>query len=237
MEFKEFQKALLACNIQLDEIRYKKLDLYFQMLIEKNKVMNLTAIIERKDVFIKHFLDSLMINCFYDMSKAKNLIDIGTGAGFPGIPVKIFFPEIRMVLLDSLQKRLNFLSDVVDQLELKDVTLLHGRAEDFAHDGKYRQKFDLVTSRAVANLSTLSELCLPYNKIGGSFISYKGPDSNEEIEKAKKSVFEMGGKVENVYSYQLPYSDIDRSMIVIHKKRNTPGIYPRKAGIPGKNPL
>ena len=106
MEFKEFQKALLACNIQLDEIRYKKLDLYFQMLIERNKVMNLTAIIERKDVFIKHFLDSLMINCFYDMSKAKNLIDIGTGAGFPGIPVKIFFPEIRMVLLDSLQKRL-----------------------------------------------------------------------------------------------------------------------------------
>ena len=208
---------------------------YYDLIIEWNEKINLTAITEYKDVMIKHFLDSVSIIKAVDMSSVNSLIDIGTGAGFPGIPIKIMFPDIKITLLDSLKKRLNVLDLIIDELNLKDIYTIHGRAEDIARDPKYREKYDLCVSRAVANLSTLSELCIPFVKPNGKFVSYKSEKADEELEKAKNAIRLLGGKVTSTVSFEL--EDNIRTLIVIDKTESTNKKYPRKAGTPGKEPL
>ena len=205
--------------------------------MEWNKVMNLTGITEYQEVVEKHFLDSLSIVKVMDMDQAERVIDIGTGAGFPGIPLKIAFPKLDIVLLDSLNKRIRFLDHVIEELGLEGIRTIHGRAEDYARDGKYRERFDLCVSRAVANLSSLSEYCLPYVKVGGRFVSYKSGDIEEEVNDASKAIALLGGKKERIEKFQLPDTDIQRSFVVIGKTKNTQKRYPRKAGMPTKEPL
>lgn len=208
---------------------------YYEMLIQKNKVMNLTAITEFDDVVLKHFLDSLMI-CKMQDPKGR-LIDVGTGAGFPGIPLKIMYPDINVVLLDSLNKRIQFLNEVIQELGLKNIEAIHGRAEDYAKQKIYREQFDLCVSRAVANLSSLAEYCIPFVKIGGCFIPYKSGKIQEELESGKKAINLFGGKLEQIKEFELPGTDIFRCLLQIRKVNATPHKYPRKAGIPIKDPI
>ena len=230
-------KGLSELGLTITEEQIEKFDKYYEMLIETNKVMNLTSITEYDEVIIKHFIDSLLVVNIFDINQSKKMIDVGTGAGFPGIPIKIMFPEIRVVLLDSLNKRLKFLNNVIDELGLKNITTVHGRAEDIAHMDEYREKFSLCVSRAVANLSTLSEYCIPFINESGIFISYKSEFSEEETDNAKKAIKVFGGKIEDTYIEELPHSDINRSFVVIKKERSTSNKYPRKAGVPSKKPI
>ena len=199
--------------------------------------MNLTGITEFQEVLVKHFLDSLACVKAVDIKKVKRMMDVGTGAGFPGVPLKIAFPHLEACLLDSLKKRVNFLEETFDLLKLTDITAVHGRAEEYAKNKAYRESFDLCVSRAVSNLATLSEYCLPYVKVGGSFISYKSGTVQEEAEQAEKAVKILGGKIRDVVYFSLPDSEIQRSLVVIEKVKSTPGKYPRKAGTPLKEPL
>lgn len=224
-------------GLSLTERQQEQFDTYYRILVEWNKVMNLTGITEYDEVNEKHFLDSLMIVKSFDMSKVSSIIDIGTGAGFPGIPLKIVFPEIQVVLLDSLNKRIRFLDEVIKQLGLEKIETIHGRAEDFAKKTQYREKFDFCVSRAVANLATLSEYCLPYVKIGGYFVPYKSEDIDKEVEQAENSVQILGGTVEEVKKFKLPGTEIGRALIKIKKIKTTAKKYPRKAGLPAKEPL
>lgn len=236
-ELTSFIDDLKELNIALNEIQLCQFMRYYELLIEWNQVMNLTAITDFDEVLKKHFIDSLSLVKACDDFFLKSLIDVGTGAGFPGIPLKIAFPELKVILLDSLNKRVNFLKEVTHELELENIEVIHGRAEDFSKKDMLREKFDLCVSRAVANLSTLSEYCLPYVKIGGSFISYKSEKITEEINEAKTAISILGGKIENQVEFIIPGSDIYRNLVVISKIEKTPGKYPRKAGIPAKNPL
>lgn len=226
-----------ALGISLSEKQLDQFLTYYHMLIEKNKVMNLTAITEFEEVLQKHFLDSLSVVKAYELSGRESMIDIGTGAGFPGIPLKIAFPEMKIILLDSLNKRLVFLNEVIEELGLENIETIHGRAEDFGKDQKYREQFDLCLSRAVANLSTLSELCLPFVKRGGYFISYKSGQVDEEVQDAKRAIQLLGGKNTRLEKFALPNSDISRSFVVISKTISTPDNFPRKPGIPAKKPI
>ena len=232
-----FEEELEYFEITLSDRQKEQFDRYYELMIEKNRVMNLTGITDYDEVCLKHFTDSLTIVRIKNMDQVNSLIDIGTGAGFPGIPIKIVFPHIEVVLLDSLNKRLKFLDEVIEQLSLEKTTTLHGRAEDYAKKKEYREQFDLSVSRAVANLSTLSEYCLPFVKQGGSFISYKSADSDDEIQQAEKAVKILGGDICKVDKFRLPESEIGRSLVEIKKIKSTPGKYPRKAGVPGKEPL
>ena len=199
--------------------------------------MNLTAITDYDEVIKKHFVDSLSLIKAIDLSNEISVIDIGTGAGFPGIPLKIAFPNLKITLLDSLNKRIKFLNEVIDKLELNDITAIHGRAEDFAKEKNYRQSYDLCVSRAVANLSTLSEYCLPYVKTGGKFISYKSEKITDEMNAAKNAIKILGGNILGQVEFILPNSDIYRNLFMIDKIKDTPMKYPRKAGLPSKEPL
>lgn len=210
---------------------------YYELLVETNKVMNLTAITEFPDVLVKHFVDSGALMKVTDIHSCKKLIDIGTGAGFPGIPLKILYPHLQVTLLDSLNKRINFLRQVVDELGLEQVELLHGRAEDYAKQKNYREKYDLCVSRAVANLSTLSEYCIPYVKKDGYFVPYKSGKIAEELEQSAYAVKELGCVVEREEELTLPDTNIERMFVFIKKTKPTSGKYPRKAGLPGKEPL
>ncbi len=233
----QFEKDLKEFNIVLSEHQTEQFFSYYEMLIEKNKVMNLTAITDFDEVIKKHFVDSLSLVKAYDLTSPVSLVDIGTGAGFPGIPLKIVFPDLEITLLDSLNKRVDFLQSVIASLDLKGIDAFHGRAEDFARQEKFRERFDLCVSRAVANLSVLCEYCLPYVKIGGKFISYKSEKIMEELKAAEHAVNVLGGKVKEQISFTLPDSDINRNLIVIEKNRKTPKQYPRKAGTASKDPL
>ena len=224
-------------GITLDEIQKKQFTDFYEYLVEKNKVMNLTGITEFQEVLIKHFLDSLACVKAVDMSRIKRIMDIGTGAGFPGVPLKIAFPHLEACLLDSLKKRVNFLEETFQMLKLENITAIHGRAEEYAKNKQYRETYDLCVSRAVSNLATLSEYCLPYVKTGGYFISYKSGTVQEEVEQAQIAVKILGGKIQDVVYFQLPDSEIQRSLVVIEKIKATPGRYPRKAGTPLKEPL
>ena len=224
-------------GITLDENQKKQFTDFYEYLVEKNKVMNLTGITEFHEVLIKHFLDSLACVKAVDMSRIKRIMDIGTGAGFPGVPLKIAFPHLEACLLDSLKKRVNFLEETFQMLKLENITAIHGRAEEYAKNKQYRETYDLCVSRAVSNLATLSEYCLPYVKTGGYFISYKSGTVQEEVEQAQKAVKILGGKIQDVVYFQLPDSEIQRSLVVIEKIKATPGRYPRKAGTPLKEPL
>ena len=222
-------------EIELSDLQLEQFDTYYEMLVEKNKVMNLTAITEFDEVVEKHFLDSLSLCRVYDLKIDAKILDLGTGAGFPGIPLKIAFPNLELVLADSLNKRIKFLNQVIDELELKDITAVHARAEELGRNKDYREQFDVCVSRAVANLSSLSEYCIPFVKVGGKFISYKSGSIEEEVAEAKKAVFVLGGKVTDVYKFDL--YEQKRSFVVIDKEKHTSKAYPRKAGTPTKEPL
>jgi 16S rRNA (guanine527-N7)-methyltransferase len=235
-------KELLECGIKKLNIDYTDKQLnqfmkYYELLIKKNKVMNLTAITDLDEVMVKHFLDSVLISDIVDLLKYNSLIDVGTGAGFPGIPLKILFPHLNVTLVDSLNKRLKFLNEVIDELQLENITTVHGRAEDLGQNTSFRQKYDLCVSRAVANLSTLSEYCIPLIREDGIFVSYKSSDSDEEVLSSISAIKILGGKIINQKKINLPMSDMERNIIVIKKERKTPNKYPRKAGTPSKEPL
>ena len=233
--FDKFLNELKNINVELSEKQLEQFRIYYEMLVEKNKVMNLTGITEWEEVLEKHFLDSISLIRVYNPRQNISVIDMGTGAGFPGVPLKIAFPELRVTLADSLNKRVLFLQEVIDTLELKDIEAIHGRAEDLARDKRYREQYDLSVSRAVANLSTLTEYCLPFVKIGGQFVSYKSGEVDAEVAESKSAVFLLGGKVKEVVKFELGESG--RSFIVIDKVNGTPKTYPRKAGTPSKKPL
>lgn len=221
-------------NINLTEEQLTKFLVYKEELKEWNEKINLTAIKDDKEIIIKHFIDSLTIVKY--INNNDKIIDVGTGAGFPGIPIKIVKQNTNVTLLDSLNKRILFLKDIIEKTELNNINCIHGRAEDVSCETSHRENYDVVTARAVANLSTLSELCIPFLKIGGSFVCMKG-NNIEEIEDAKKAINILGGEIESIEKIILPETDIERNIIIIRKIKSTPNEYPRKAGMPAKSPI
>lgn len=236
MDLTYFKELLRHIDLDLTEKQFDQFIKYYEMLVEKNKVMNLTAITEWDEVVLKHFVDSLTIAKYVEL-KDQRVVDLGTGAGFPGIPLKIAFPDLEFVLIDSLNKRVKFLQEVIDELGLEKITAVHGRAEDVGRNVGYRESFDLSVSRAVANLSTLSEYCLPLVKVGGKFISYKAGSLEEELDRSKFAINRLGGKIEKVEPFALPETDIQRNFVIVNKVGKTPKTYPRTAGKPSKEPL
>ncbi len=235
----QLQKQAQEIGIILTEKQIAQFQTYYDRLIETNKVMNLTAITELEEVISKHFIDSLLlIQAYPDIAGQKlKVLDLGTGAGFPGIPLKIAFPSLQITLMDSLNKRVKFLKSVIDELKLCDIEAVHGRAEEAARNTTYREQFDLCVSRAVANLATLSEYTLPFVKIGGMCIPYKAAGVEEEVDTAKKAIQILGGKLTTVKKVTLPETEIERSFILIDKVKKTPKTYPRKPGTASKEPI
>lgn len=236
-DISKFQSDLQEMDITLTEKQISQFLVYYEMLTEWNQSVNLTAITEYQDVMKKHFIDSLSLVKVYDVKSRSSVIDVGTGAGFPGLALKIAFPEMELTLLDSLNKRIHFLNAVIERLKLFGIKTLHGRAEDYARQDTYREQFDLCVSRAVANLSTLSEYCLPFVKKDGLFISYKSEKIGEEWKAAEKAISLLGGRVKEQLEFMLPGSDIFRNLFVIEKISDTSKRFPRKAGMPSKEPL
>lgn len=232
---KEIEKKSSKIDINLDNEICNKLYNYMNLLLEWNEKINLTAITDEKEIILKHFIDSFTINKF--INSGDIMLDIGTGAGFPGLPIKIIRPEVDVFLMDSLNKRINFLNEVIESLQLKNIEAFHSRAEEMAKNNKFREKFDVVTSRAVAKLNILLEYMLPYTKIDGKCLCMKGPNIEEEIKEAEKALKILGGEIEKIEKIILPDSNIERKIIIIRKKSATPLKYPRKAGMPTKEPL
>lgn len=233
-----FKRNLDSIGMTLSDIQIEQLDKYYELLVEWNSFMNLTGITDYEEVMLKHYLDSLVLKLpINGENKHIKLIDVGTGAGFPGLPLKIAYPEAEVVLFDSLNKRIKFLDEVINTLGLKNVTTIHGRAEDGGRNPKLREQFDVSVSRAVADLAVLSEYNLPFVKVGGYFVAYKSKDVDAEVEKSKKAISILGGEVEKVDKFTLPETDIERALVYIKKVKNTGKKYPRKAGVPGKEPL
>ncbi|MDR0979191.1 MAG: 16S rRNA (guanine(527)-N(7))-methyltransferase RsmG [Lachnospiraceae bacterium] len=239
MEYNEFvkqmEKHLEQLNMVLDEEKIKKFYTYMNILISENEKVNLTAITEPREIVLKHFIDSITICSL--IKEEDRIIDVGTGAGFPGIPLKIVDNTINVTLLDSLNKRINFLNLVINKLELKNIGTIHSRAEDAGNNKEYREKYDVAVSRAVAPLPVLLEYMVPLVKQKGKIICMKGPNSKQEIEDAKEAIKVLGAEIEDIKEIKLPFSDIERTIIIINKSKNTPKEYPRKAGIPTKNPI
>lgn len=233
----KFEHQLEQLGITVSDRQREQFQKYYEMLVKWNEVMNLTAITEYDEVNEKHFVDSLAIVKGLDMNEVDYMIDIGTGAGFPGIPLKIIYPHLKVTLLDSLNKRVKFLDEVLRTLELENVKTLHGRAEDYSREEEYREKYDLCVSRAVSNLSVLSEYCIPYVKIGKMFVSYKSVNVDEEVEQSLNAIRILGGKLIKIDKIKLPDSDISRAFVYIEKVKSTSKKYPRKAGVPAKEPL
>lgn len=235
--FDELKDGFSKFGLKSTDLQLSQFMQYYELLMEWNAFMNLTAITEWNEVCTKHFIDSVSLCKAIDCTKDLSVIDIGTGAGFPGIPLKIMFPDLKITLLDSLGKRVKFLDEVIHQLGLEQIDAIHGRAEDFAKPELLRETFDVCVSRAVANLSTLSEYCIPYVKVGGFFVSYKSEKIAEEIDVAKNALSLLGAAITQQVGFVLPNSDIYRNLLVIKKEKATPKKYPRKAGLPSKEPL
>ena len=236
-KIKNYLEQITNGAASLDSNQLQQFEEYYEMLVEKNKVMNLTAITEYEEVVDKHFIDSILLGSVKELSGKKRVIDVGTGAGFPGIPLKIVYPELEITLLDSLNKRVKFLNEVIEELGLTGIQAVHSRAEDLAQDAAYRQQYDICVSRAVANLATLSEYCIPFVKQGGYFISYKSTQIEEELKQAKKAVQVLGGILEQVETVQIPGTTIERQFVMIRKTGTTPKKFPRKAGTASKTPI
>ena len=236
---KELARKASLIKIDLSEKQLDQFEHFYEMLIETNKVMNLTAITEWHEVVEKHFIDSILLDAVWtpDDSASLRMIDVGTGAGFPGIPLKIIHPDWQIILLDSLQKRLSFLDRVIEECGLENIQTVHGRAEDLGRNPEHRDQYDLAVSRAVARLEVLTELCSPFVKKGGLFVSYKSGKIEEECENAKKAIFVLSCQMEKVKTITLPESDVERSFVFLRKKDVTPKKYPRKAGTPAKTPI
>lgn len=235
--FDKFKKILQEWNITLSDEQEWQFSTFYEMLVEKNKVMNLTAITEFDEVIEKHFLDSVSLGAVLGLKKELKVLDMGTGAGFPGIPLKIIYPDLQITLADSLNKRVTFLNEVIEALKLNGIEAIHARAEELARNAAYREQYDLCVSRAVANLSTLSEYCLPFVALNGMFVPYKSGEIEEEVEAAKKAIFLLGGELKQVHQFSFGENDLHRSFVLIEKKKKTPKTYPRKAGTPAKQPL
>lgn len=233
----QFHQLLLEHQIDLSEQQMNQFEMYYQELVTWNEKMNLTGITDRDQVYIKHFYDSITLSFHIQMGEITTLADIGSGAGFPGIPLKICFPHLKLTIIDSLNKRIHFLQHVVDQLGLQDVTLIHGRAEDLARKVELRDSFDLATARAVARLAVLNEFCLPFVKQGGMFAAMKGSNPEEEVKEAKRSLSELKGQLRATPHFSLPLENSERHIVIIKKTAATPNKYPRKAGTPLKAPI
>lgn len=233
--FNKINQLAEKIEINLDENKQEKFYNYMNLLLEWNEKINLTAITEPDDIILKHFIDSMTIIKYIE--KNKKVIDVGTGAGFPGIPCKIIREDMNIVLLDSLNKRINVLKEIIEKINLKEIEAVHARVEEFGKNKENREKYDIAVSRAVANLSVLAEYMIPLIKVGGKCICMKGPDAEEEIKKAKKAIEILGGKIEKIDEFELPESDIKRTIIIISKIKNTPLKFPRKSGTAAKEPL
>lgn len=232
-----FVPRLAEKGIELSQQQLEQFDLYYRLLVEWNEKINLTAITEENEVYTKHFYDSISASFYYPLKEIQTVADIGGGAGFPSVPLKICFPHLRMTIIDSLQKRINFLELVAKELGLTGLTPVHSRAEDAGQNPKYREQFDVVTARAVARLNILSEFCMPLVKIGGNFVAMKGSEVSLELNEAKKAIKTLGGKTKKVETFSLPDEAGERNIIIIDKLEATPKAYPRKAGTPIKKPL
>lgn len=222
-------------NDELTENQVENFFKYMNLLLEWNEKINLTAITDVDDIILKHFIDSMTVLKYIE--KDKSIIDVGTGAGFPGIPIAIMREDVKITLLDSLNKRINFLNEVCSELKINNIETIHGRAEEAGQNKQYREKYDIAVSRAVANMTTLSEYLIPFVKVGGICICMKGSEINHELEQAKFAIKELGGKIEKVEKFNLPDSDIERNIVIIKKIKPTPNRYPRKAGMPSKMPI
>ncbi|OYD08191.1 16S rRNA (guanine(527)-N(7))-methyltransferase RsmG [Paludifilum halophilum] len=233
----ELGEQMSKWGLHLSDEQWDRFALYFRRLTETNQKMNLTAITEEKEVYIKHFYDSLTLVSRLPMDEIDSVIDVGTGAGFPGLPLKIAYPRIRLVLLDSLKKRIVFLKELAQELELEDVETIHGRAEETARDPLFRERFDLATARAVAKLNVLSEYCFPFVRVGGRFVAMKGPDVETEVQGAKRAVQRLGGGGIHTVSFSLPEEMGNRNILILPKENPTPKAYPRKPGTPLRQPL
>src|SRR5690625_2899899 len=232
-----YQSQLKEKGIELSDQQLAQFNLYYQILVEWNEKMNLTAITDREEVYLKHFYDSLTAAFYFDFTKIKSICDVGAGAGFPSIPLKIAFPHLNVTIVDSLKKRITFLNHLADELKIENVAFYHDRAESFGKNKKHREKYDVVTARAVARASVLSELCLPLTKVGGHFVMMKGAQFEEEKEKSITAVRLFGGVYNEVNTFHLPIEESERSIAVVYKKRKTPAKYPRKPGLPNKEPI
>ena len=230
-----FTKELNQLKIIIDRDQIQKFHIYMKLLLEWNKKINLTAITDEEEIILKHFVDSLTVLKY--INENDKIIDVGTGAGFPGIPIAIMMPNVKITLLDSLNKRINFLNEVIKELDLKNVETIHSRSEDCGKDMLYREKYDISIARAVANLSTISEYLLPFVKIGGKMICMKGSEIEEELKNAQYAIKVLGGKIISRDKFTLPESDIKRNIIIVEKEQYTPKMYPRKAGLPAKEPI
>ncbi|WP_017756751.1 16S rRNA (guanine(527)-N(7))-methyltransferase RsmG [Calidifontibacillus oryziterrae] len=237
MDIQLFQNSLKEKGINLTSEQLNQFALYFKLLVEWNEKMNLTAITDQQGVYLKHFYDSITAAFYFDFTKKYKVCDVGAGAGFPSIPLKICFPHLNITIVDSLQKRITFLNELASQLKLEDVLFYHDRAETFARKPQMRQSFDIVLARAVARMTVLSELCLPLVKVGGFFIGMKGANLTEEMDAGEKAIRILGGTIMNIQNFQLPLENSERNIVIIQKEKNTPKQYPRKPGTPNKNPI
>lgn len=237
MNTEEFKSSLEEKGISLSSLQLEQYEMYFQTLVEWNEKMNLTAITEKPEVYLKHFYDSISAAFYFDFKESLHICDVGAGAGFPSIPIKIAFPNVHVTIVDSLNKRIQFLEHLSSVLKLENVHFIHDRAETFGQNPKYREKYDVVTARAVARMSVLSELCIPLVKVGGSFIAMKAAHAQDELEVGKKAIATLGGKIDQKYSFTLPIEESERNILIIKKEKSTPKKYPRKPGTPNKTPI
>ena len=237
MNEKQFIEALAAKGIELSEVQITQFKKYFELLVEWNEKMNLTAITDLEGVYLKHFYDSISPSFYFDFTKVTSVCDVGAGAGFPSIPIKICFPHLHVTIVDSLNKRITFLNHLSEELNLENMEFVHARAEEFGQQATYRERFDVVTARAVARLSVLSELCIPLAKQGGSFVALKAAAGAEELKDAKKAISTLGASLKEEFSFLLPVEESERSLFIFDKNKQTPKKYPRKPGVPNKTPI